>query len=104
MFMTFFSALPWIFVALAAILAWRQSKKLPILLQALAAALAFIIPISGWVIIALLNLAKVPWEVRDFLGKAFAVFGYFAFLAFAATFCWDRFMSLGKSGKGPVGL
>jgi hypothetical protein len=88
---TFFPALPWVFVGLAAFVAWQKNKKMTLALQAAAAGLAFAVPLAGWLVLLVLHALNL-WQTAKYVGMGFQLLAFLAFLGFAAGYCWERFV------------
>jgi uncharacterized membrane protein len=88
----FFHAMPWIFIAAGAFVAWQRKKKSAALAaQAGLAGLMFILPVGGWFVIAVLNQMQA-WRFSQWLGQGFGYLGVLLLFGFAGAYCWERFL------------
>jgi hypothetical protein len=86
-----FNYLPWLFMALAAVLALMKRKKsVPLMLQILGAVGIFLWAIARWLVMWLLGVSHAGIDV---FRAAYAIFGFLwvvALLIFTAGFCWEK--------------
>lgn len=87
-----FINLPWLFIGLAAAMAWsRRKKSVPLTLQVLGAIGVFTVAAAQWLVLWLLGLMGAHSDVFRVFRMLFNFIFVLMLLLFAAGYIWEKF-------------